>query len=816
MRADDRTERAARASGRDELRVDDPSRSGPLARGSRGATIALILALGGLALSCGDDDDDGDDTTVTETPGSEDTHEATSDEESTRAREQLGEMRMHFDLLATAHLADIDHHGLYIDFGTPARMHYTMGRWHSGFLRDVAAGERDFTRIGTDARAWFHVDEAGPLTMRFRGRPLASRAVVVYLNGQRVGQIDFTRDGVQDVDVRVPASRVSAGENALMLRAAETQPIQGEDVAAELDSLWIFRGTAPTGELHPPLYTELVHDVTVGGQARPSVALRAPTTIRWYADVPADGRLSLGFGAPAGSAQIAIRVTPEGGQPRELLAASPVPTDAWADRMYDLSELAGEIVRIEVAVTGEAETVGLSGPAIVVPRPREALASAQARSAIVLLIDTMRADKLRVYNPRSRVQTPMLDEFGGEAAVFENAQAPENWTKPSVASVLTSLTPMTHNTKEQSSSLPASALTIAEVFQRNEFATASFIANGYVSDRFGFNQGWDHYTNYIREERNTEAGNVFREAIGWIEEHRQDRFFVYIQTIDPHVPYDPPEDILRLYDAAAYDGPLRPRSTGLQLEDVKNNRMTLTPRDIQHLEALHDGEVTYHDRELTRFIARLRELGLYDEVVFVVTSDHGEEFNDHGSFGHGHSIFQELLHVPLMVRWHDVIPPSRFAPTVTTLDVAPTVLEATGIEIPDEFEGHSLLSTARGVTRPGPAIAFSDKLDDRRVAVAAGYKLVIRNNLTWAFFNLRTDPGEHEQLDDGGRHPIALRYLRGMYGQHLGADDRGDWLHAGTGGASRTLPRAESQIDAEMCRQLRALGYIDARCNDLL
>jgi arylsulfatase A-like enzyme len=507
-------------------------------------------------------------------------------------------------------------------------------------------------------------------------------------------------------------------------------------------------------------------------------------------------------------------ITPVGGEPVEVFHA-PLAT-RWSDQVLDLGQFAGEVVRMDFAVDGDAAEVGWSGPAVVVPLPSEPLAEARADSAIVVLIDTLRASKLRIYEPRSRVETPALDQFAREAAVFEHAQSPENWTKPSVASILTSLTPTTHNTKEQSSMLPASALMVSEVFQEAGFATASFIANGYVSDRFGFKQGWDHYTNYIREERNTEARNVFDEAMAWIERHKDERFFAYVHTIDPHVPYDPPADILRMYDPDEYSGPISPRRTGLQLEDVKRGRLTLTPRDVRRLEALHDGEITYHDRHFARFIERLRELGLYDRIVMVVTADHGEEFNEHGSFGHGHSVYQELLHVPLIVRWNGVIAPRRIAPTVSTLDIAPTLLEATGLPIPDVFEGRSLLSTARGVLRPGPAVAFSDKLDDRRVATAAGYKLIVRGNLTWSFFDLRRDPDERQQIDDGAASPIALRYLRGLLGQHLGASDRGDWLHAGTDGQSRILPQAESVIDRELCLQLRAIGYLDSRCDDIL
>ncbi|MEC7519893.1 MAG: sulfatase [Myxococcota bacterium] len=789
-----------------------------MSRTQQRAILVSLLAFGAMAsaYACGDDDepepqvtDVSDEEEVS--PGEE--AEAPEDDRAAeRYRAELAKTRVHLDLMATAHLADVEHHGLYMDFGTPQRMHWTMGRWHGGFLRDVTAGDRDFTRMGTDARAWFHLDAAGARTLRFRGRPIGTEAVVVYVNGQRAGQIDFEGQGVQEHDVPVAASLTRAGENALMFRASGTQSVQGEDVAAEIDSLWVLPETPPSEAPSPPRYTELVRSLGVGGQERRSVVLRAPSRIRWYVEVPEGARLAFGLGSD-GDATVTVRVTPEGGETSEVLRAEL--DDGWSDQLLDLERFAGEVVRLEVDVIGGAEAVGISEPAIVVPLPETALTDARADSVIVLLIDTLRASKLKAYNPRSRVQTPTLDAFAGEAAVFEQAQSPENWTKPSVASILTSLTPTTHNTKEQSSSLPQSALMISEALQSADFATASFIANGYVSDRFGFDQGWDHYTNYIREERNTEAGNVFREAIRWIEEHREERFFAYIQTIDPHVPYDPPDELVAMYDSGEYTGPISPRRTGLQLEDAKAGRASFSPRDIQRLEALHDGEITYHDREMTRFVERLRELGLYDRVLFVVTSDHGEEFNEHGSYGHGHSIFQELLHVPLMMRWNGVIPPSRIGPTVSTLDIAPTVLDAVGVPIPEEFEGHSLLGTARGVTRPGPAIAFSDKLDDRRVATAAGYKLVVRGNLTWAFFNLRTDPGEQNQIDSGARHPIALRYLRGLYGQHLGASDRGDWLVGDTGREARVLPGAESQIDRELCAQLRALGYLDARCENL-
>ena len=149
--------------------------------------LVAVLGLASFALVSCDGDESGGTEEGTGGGGGDTDEGDPGDDASAAARRQLATMRLHLGLMATAHLADVDHHGLYMDFGTPARMHYTMGRWHSGFLRDVTAGERDFTRIGTDARAWFHVDEAEALTLRFRGRPQGSRNLTVYLNGRQAG-----------------------------------------------------------------------------------------------------------------------------------------------------------------------------------------------------------------------------------------------------------------------------------------------------------------------------------------------------------------------------------------------------------------------------------------------------------------------------------------------------------------------------------------------------------------------------------------------------------------------------------------------------
>jgi arylsulfatase A-like enzyme len=441
--------------------------------------------------------------------------------------------------------------------------------------------------------------------------------------------------------------------------------------------------------------------------------------------------------------------------------------------------------------------------------PEAAPPTAPARNVVVLLIDTLRASKLRPYNPQSRVRTPIFDGIVERGTLFERAHSQENWTKPSVASVLTGLTPSTHRAITTEARLPASAELVSEVFDGAGFHTASFLANGYVSDRFGFDQGWDHYTNMIREGRSTEAEDVFREAGDWIEQHHDERFFVYVQTIDPHVPYDPPAEFLQTYDPRTdYAGQVQPRRTGELLEAAKGNRPSVVfdESDLTRLTALHDGEISYHDRELGRFLERLAAMGVADDTLLVITSDHGEEFRDHGSFGHGHSVYQELIQVPLVFHRPGLVPQGRRVPQpVSTMNVSQTILELADVRGLRAAEGRSLVSDMHGLVPSHPMLAFTNMLDDKRVIRSRRWKMVL-SGINAKIFDLGQDPQERNEITDLTRHPIAARFLRIHLGQYLGSRDRGHWWQA-TQQERQQLQSEQAEMDDTIRAQLRALGY---------
>ncbi|MET0344614.1 MAG: sulfatase [Polyangiales bacterium] len=717
----------------------------------------------------------------------------------------------HYDLWEHAHLAEIDHHGLYIELGGPTRAKFTYGDWRSGWGSDGAAGADRFSHaVGDGSRVYFGLDKADAVTLRLRIKPVGTSVVTPYVNNTALASVKLSGTDFKDYDVAVPAEKLIAGENKLLLRFGGTTNVDGEARAAAVASIRVIRGAVPEGAFAPPRLSELRTELSVKGVQRRALAVRAPGALAYYLEVPKDAKLGFGAGvagaAPKG-AKARVVITPEGGAAKELWQADL--SERWNDALVDLGAYAGKAVRLELKVDGDVGTgrAGFSRPVVLLPKQALAAPEKKAKNVVVVLIDTLRARSLKAFNPRSRVKTPVIDQLAKDGAVLDACQAPENWTKPSTASLLTGLYPATHGAKSDGAMLPKGATLLSESLKAAGFKTGSFIANGYVSDKFGFNQGWDHYTNYIREHKSTEAENVFKEAGDWVEKNKDKRFFAYVHTIDPHVPYDPPEQFLSLYKKGEYSGQVRPRKTPEQLADAKRNppKVTFTPEDKQNLQDLYDGDVSYHDHYMGLFIERLKKLGLYDDTVFVVTADHGEEFDEHGSWGHGHSVYQELLWIPYVVRLPGVVPAgARLKQATSSMTIFPTVLEAAGVALPSTLEEQSVLGWVRGGPPPVMPVAFSDFLDDRRVIRAGRWKLILRG-LNETFFDLESDPTEQKELDRS-KHPIAARYATLTLGQFLGARDRRSWLK-GAQGPGTKLERQNADIDPTLREQLKAIGY---------
>ncbi|MCB9615058.1 MAG: sulfatase [Sandaracinus sp.] len=713
---------------------------------------------------------------------------------------------LHYDLHAQAHLAEVEHQGLFVDFGTPAQAKYTVGDWNSGWGSRGSEGDLTFANVGRRARLYVHLDEPTNLQVKLHLRPKGTRAVTPYVNNTQHQSIFFEGESWQDVTFSIPATDTRRGENYILLTFGGVTNVGGEEVSVQLASARFVPGDS-IPDVEPPSWGTYAANVSLGGASKPAVVYATPHAFTWYAEIPEGGKLAFGAGQEGQAGGTGrVYVTAEGGERQKVWEGAL--TNAWSGQTVDLSSYAGKIVQIRFEAEGGQGRAAWAEPRIM-RRRAEVADVGQARNVVVVLVDTLRASKLKTWNPQSRVRTPAVDALASEGVVFERGNSTENWTKPAVAAVLTGLHPMDHGARTQSAVLSDRALMVSEHFKSNGFKTAMLCANGYVSDRFGFDQGWDRYVNYIRENQNSDSSNVFEQAGAWVTENKDDRFFLYVHTIDPHVPYDPGDEFLSMYDSRSdYEGPVRPRMTGELLVQAKANppQVTFNASDMRRLEALHDGEISQHDHHFARFIQTLKDQGLYENTAIVFVADHGEEFREHGSFGHGHSVYEELLHVPLIVRAPGVSA-RRVSTRVSTIDVPATIVELAGLPAMPNTFSRSLVPLMAGGTRSGPEVAMAEFLDERRVIYAGQYKFFVRGNLTASMFDLGTDPGEQNQLEVSA-HPIAARYLRTLQGQFLGASNRSQWLSAEQAGSAR-LDAGEVQMDGELQQQLRELGYLN-------
>ena len=480
----------------------------------------------------------------------------------------------------------------------------------------------------------------------------------------------------------------------------------------------------------------------------------------------------------------------------------PLATVAPGSFDLDLAAFEDRVIRLDFIAS--ESPLFLARPAVVTPAAAPSPVPRPMRNVLIYLIDTLRADKLAPYNANTRVRTPGLRMFMQSALTMLGGHSQENWTKPSVATLLTSLMPWEHTATRGESVLPASVDMISEVLSDQGFRTGAFIANGYVSDRFGFHQGWGYYRNYIRERRRTDAEFVAADALRWLDgQPEEEPFFLYVHTIDPHVPYRPPDEFLAMYDPDPYRGAVSFRRDATLLENIKVGNLQLSGRDRDRLEALYDGEISYHDVHFQAIMEGLERRGHADDTVVIVTSDHGEEFWDHGSVGHGHSVYEELLHVPLFVRIPGVTDGmTEMGGSVGLVDVMPTILEALNLARSETLSGTSFLGRLLGRDERVPPKTVSGFMDAWRTLVEDEVKLIQHRLRPPRIYDLREDPNEERDIADA--NPIIVRHLRAQLGLSL-FGSRPDSVRR----RRRPQHRAQqTQIDPTLEAQLRALGYI--------
>ena len=360
---------------------------------------------------------------------------------------------------------------------------------------------------------------------------------------------------------------------------------------------------------------------------------------------------------------------------------------------------------------------------------------------VLIIIDTLRADHLGCYG-YDRNTSPTIDSLARTGITCLNVQGQSSWTLPAITSIYTGLNVREHGAGRRGNTVYAmnNSITTIPLFLKQRGYTTMGIFNIYLlSEQFGFNRGFDGFScDWLGDGR---AGVSVDEAIDWISGlDGSDPFFLGLHLFDPHDPYDPP---------APYDTFFTPSgSLGINWWLANpDGSLDHSRENLEHLTGLYDGEIAWTDSQIARLFALLRETGMDENTIIIVTADHGEEFLEHGGVGHGYTMHREIVHVPLVITGPGIPADSVDNTLRCQLDILPTIMEIASLEQPEYLHGHSILSP--GVpSRAVPASNVNSLIPDITASVTMGNRKLIWNveNNSSSMYDISSDPFEYQPL----------------------------------------------------------------------
>lgn len=573
------------------------------------------------------------------------------------------------------------------------------------------------------------------------------------------------------------------------------------------DLLPMLRVDSPLRRVHrklPPACSEgespKCRLASVRDDRRRSLLLEVPARERWPVEVHEGEELRFAL-APLGPgvAGADVKVSLSGREGIRRWAGSFGGKLAWLDgRLADLEPGPHEL---EVHVSGaDRGTVAFAAPRLI--RPTEL---AQGPSNVVLyLIDTLRADHTSVHG-YFRDTTPHLKKLADGGVTFERTYSVAATTRPVTASVFTSLYPSQHSAW-RGRGLGRDVETLAEGFRRAGWSTWAFVTNGHVFGwGLGFEQGFDRFQAIrgVRRDNHARTEEVNDLLISHLGSFGDEPFFLYVHTVDPHSPYDPPASVRGTFTDPGYAGEVRgPRTRSPNLR-----KRELDAADLEHVLGLYDEDILYQDAMLGVLLDELRRLDLLADTLIVVIADHGDEFLEHGAWEHGNRLYQEQIHVPfVLASGAEAMPRGvRISTPVSLVDVLPTLFSLWNLPIPDQAVGRDLRELMAGRGNGVPiyseerAAPFGPRL---RSVVDGRWKLIEwldvvegQRHRRRALFDLESGD---ETRDVSEEHPERAAALN----DHLRKVRR----------AIRRAPKPERgeevRLDERTRRQLEALGYV--------
>jgi arylsulfatase A-like enzyme len=564
------------------------------------------------------------------------------------------------------------------------------------------------------------------LVMRVHGE--SKQVLTVKVNGHKAVAAKLTA-GWQTIIAPLASAGLYAGENQVVL---ETTGAKGNVALA-----WMRFGEAtedPRGA------------ATFDGD---TIELAKDAGLAWYVPVPEGAQLVADV--PAGChVEVAARANDES------MAGGLLGPDA---SRVDLTPIAGKAARLMLTAR-DCPRVKLAHARITLhgPDPQPLPAGEPPKLVILWVMDALRADKIDLFTPGARAKTPNMDELAKSSTVFRQYYVQGNESQTSHSSMFTSLYPAVHNVRLAGDGgtwrIEKKFDIIGDALTRAGYYTIGVTGNGYVNDEGGYSRGFKDYRDMMRE-TGIENGIIYGQqivdaALDKLDKHRDAPAFLFLGTIDTHGPWIARKPWIDIYSPGPYKGPFQEFGTAKDL-GFKPGLMGCTiippPADIERLRAIYDSAVSYHDMQVGRLIQQLKSWGIWDQTLLIITADHGEELFEDTRCGHGGSLRDTLVRVPLLV--HD---PSRFpGGTVVDegaegVDLVPTMLAAAGKPVFDAAQGEPLESLAQGIGRGWARPSYASMYEYAHAMRIGHWKLRVSKVGSPILDDVVADPDEKKDL----------------------------------------------------------------------
>lgn len=441
--------------------------------------------------------------------------------------------------------------------------------------------------------------------------------------------------------------------------------------------------------------------------------------------------------------------------------------------------------------------------------------AARGANVVVVVLDAARADHIGCYG-YSRDTTPNIDRLAGESVVFDRHFTQYVTTKPSTVSLLTSQYSDTHLATGNRHLLDG-AFTIEEGLRRAGLRTALFSSNPNASPGMGvgldFREAFDQSdVEPLVEgwEELTSPAALVTLIEQWVREHRGRRFFMYVHFDPPHQPYLQPEEMTKLFQGRQPPG-FRPGDFAFPVDDRDMLGTCLHPPLPEWIN-LYDANLRYGDWAVGEIERLLREVGIFDNTLLIITSDHGEAFGEHGYLWHERGVYEELARIPLLIRFPGGARPTERVPALTqTIDLLPTIFDVLAIPYPEEgIQGRTLLPLITGAEDRAHDFVFcrSDGRPPSYLVRSPDWAFMLWGNGEWrALYDLRADPEQRENVI-AQRPEVAEEVLAAF--RSFALQQRRPPLDFLEPGAELPPPpeAGESHVAPETKERLRALGYL--------